>query len=355
MSEPSCIPLTRVLLGAAAWWLLVALVGAANQVGLDGAAWLRALLISLVVCAPWVPLTVALFALSQRLPFRRERWAWPLVLHLLGAALVVAGRAAYIYALDPRLHFYEHTPRYALVLMHSVQNNLFQYWLFVGVSHAAIYAREAIVRAQSAAQLEAALGRAELAALSASLHPHFLFNTLQAVAEMIHRDTDGADRMIVQLCAMLRGLLDDRRPLVPLRDELALVRDYLALEQVRFGTRLRVVFEVAPEVLAAPLPRLSLQPLVENALRHGLWPAGRPGQLLVRAAGVGAALEIAVLDDGVGPGAASVRAPSGHGLSTLRARVERLYPGRGLVTLRARPSGGAEALLTLPWEAPCAP
>lgn len=341
---------------AAVWWCLVALVSAANQVGLDGAAWRHALLISLVACAPWIPLTAAVYLLTRRVPLRRRGFARALAVHLCAAAAVVAGRAAFIHGLDPWMHWYPQAPRFQQVLLHSVQNNLFLYWLFVGVSHAAIYASEALERARVAAQLEAALGRAELSALAASLNPHFLFNTLQALAEMIHRDADAADRMVVQLCALLRRLLSDHRPLVPLREELAFVRDYLALEQVRFGARLSVRWDVPPDLDDVPVPRLSIQPLVENALRHGLWPAGRAGTLALQARRLGGDLAISVLDDGLGlQDRAGARAwPRGHGLATLRARVERLYPGRGEVALAAREGAGAEARLRVPCEAPCA-
>src|SRR5688572_13403453 len=254
----------RVVAVASAWWLLVALVGAANQYGLGGDSWRYALLTNVAGAVPWVPITVALHYLCLWRPLRGPRWPRALALHLLACAAVVAVRAVIIFAIDPWVHFYDATPRFVEVLQHSVRNNLFQYWLLVGVSHAVIYAREAIDRDRTAAQLEASLSRAELAALTATMDPHFLFNTLQAVAEMVHRDVDAADRMLVRLSAMLRRMLDDRRPLVPLRDELAFVRDYLAIEQVRFGDRLKLRWDVDPAVEDVPVPRLSIQPLAEN-------------------------------------------------------------------------------------------
>ncbi|HWM87757.1 MAG TPA: histidine kinase [Kofleriaceae bacterium] len=342
-----------VVLGVATvWWCLVAVVSAANQVGLDGAAWRHALLSSLVACAPWVPLTIGIFHLSRLVPLRKRRFARALAIHLAAACGVVVARAAFIHGLDPWLNWYPETPRFTQVLLHSVQHNLFQYWLLVGVAHAAIYAREAIERARVGAQLEAALGRAELSALAATLQPHFLFNTLQSVAEMVHRDAHAADRMLVSLSAMLRRLLDDRRPVVPLRDELAFARDYLAIEKVRFGDLLEVRWEVSPEVEHAPVPRLSIQPLIENALRHGLWPSGRRGTLVVTAHRRGDDLVVAVSDDGLGLDPAPE--PRGTGLATVRARLDRLYPGRGHVSLESRPGGGAEARVVIPCEATCA-
>jgi signal transduction histidine kinase len=336
-----------VVLGlASVWWILVALVSAANQVGLDGAGWAYALTNSLVAAAPWIFITVAIHALALRLPLRRPGLTKALAVHVVSCAAVVVLRAAYIHGLDPVIHWYPETPAFTQVLVHSVQNNLFLYWLFLGVAHAVIYAREAIERARRSAELELALRRAELAALAQTLHPHFLFNTLQAVAEMVHRDADAADRMLVQLGAMLRRLLDDRRPSVPLAEELAFSRDYLALEQVRFGDLLTVRWDVDPAAESIEVPRLSIQPLIENALRHGLWPAGRPGTLVVSAKRRGDELVVSVSDDGLGLG--STESASGHGLATVRARLDRLYPGRGEVTLTALAAAGAEARVVIP-------
>lgn len=340
---------------AALWWLLVALVGAANQYGLGGDSWRYALVTNVAGALPWVPLTVGLHYLCVWRPLRGPRWLQAFALHLLACAAIVGLRAAIIFTIDPWVHFYDQPPRFVEVLQHSVRNNLFQYWLLVGVSHAVIYAREAIERARTAAQLEASLSRAELAALTATMDPHFLFNTLQAIAEMVHRDADAADRMLVRLSAMLRRLLDDRRPLVPLRDELAFVRDYLAIEQVRFGDRLAVRWNIEPDVEHVPVPRLSIQPLAENALRHGLWPAGRPGQLAITARRDRDELVVTVSDDGLGLDATPASA-GGHGLATVRARIERIYPGRAELALTPRPGAGAEAKVRIPWpmEVACA-
>jgi two-component system, LytTR family, sensor kinase len=352
---------------AASWWLLVGLVSAANHygIGADGEAVVtvsHALSVSLVSAALWVPLTLLIYGLVRRFPLRRATWPSALAVHMFGAVMIVVVRALLIYSLDPWLHWYPSPPRLQAVLMHSVENNLFLYWLFVGVGHAVVYARDAIERDRAATRLEVELSRAELSALKSSLHPHFLFNTLQAVAELVHQDPAAADRMIVQLSAMLRRLLDDGRQVVPLSDELAFVRDYLELEQVRFSDRLVVTWDVAPEVLGVSVPHLMLQPLAENALRHGLWPAGRPGRLEISAQREGDELVVTVSDDGVGLGEASAKASAGngvddrvgHGLATVRARVERLYRGRGHVALRARRGAGAESRVVIPLGGACA-
>lgn len=342
-----------IVLGLALVWCgLVALVSAANQVGLDGTAWRHAIANSMVASAPWVVITLGIHQLCRRVPLRRAHLVRSLAIHTAAAFAVVLLRTAWIHGLDPWMHWYEVTPSFGQVFVHAIQNNLFQYWLFVGVAHAVIYAHEVIERERTAAQLAAALERAELSALAATLHPHFLFNTLQAVAEMVHRDADAADRMIVQLSAMLRRLLDDRRPIVPLGEELAFGRDYLALEQVRFGDALSVRWEVEPGAETVPVPRLSIQPLIENALKHGLWPAGRPGTVVISARKQAESLVVSVVDDGLG--LATSPPGTGVGLSTVRARIERMYPGRGEVVLMPGAATGVEARVVIPCEAPCA-
>lgn len=340
-----------IALVATVWWTLIALIGAVNAPGRGGydGGW-PVLRSSLAAVAAWVPLTVGIHALVRRFPLRGARWGRALAVHCGGCAAVIVLRAVYIHSLDPWVGWYAATPPFGRVLMHSVENNFFSYWLFVGVGHAAIYARDAVERSRVAAELQVALGRAELGALAATLQPHFLFNTLGAIAELVHRDPAAADRAIVQLSAMMRRLIDDRRQLVPLRDELAFVRDYLDIEQVRFGDRLTVAWDVAPELLDLPVPRLSIQPLVENALRHGLWPAGRPGTLVIAAGAGGGALTVTVSDDGVGPAVRAENPASHalHGLGLVRARVERLYAERGRLELAARPGGGARAELVVP-------
>ncbi|MEZ4402332.1 MAG: histidine kinase [Kofleriaceae bacterium] len=336
-----------MVVAATAWWSLIALISAANARSRGGAAGWDALAVAFVAVAGWIPLTLAVFALVQRVPIRRTGWPRAVAIHLAAAVAVVHLRAAYIYLLDPWVHFYDQAPAWRLVVMHSLENNLFVYWLFVGVGHAALYAQLALERQRTAVELEAALARAEHAALTATMQPHFLFNTLGAIAELVHRDPAAADRAIVELSALLRRLVDDRRQEVPLAEELAFTRAYLAIEQLRFGERLTVAWQLAPELADAVVPRLSIQPLVENALRHGLWPAGRAGRLTVTTRpGSDGALVIDVVDDGIGLPAEPP--PTGHGLATVRARLARLYPGRGRVSLTANPGGGARCELVVP-------
>lgn len=347
MPRPPPARARAILAAAAGWWLLIAIVSAAVDRSRGGTGGWSALGDALAAVAGWIPLTLAVFALVWRVPFTRATWRRALAIHAVGAAATIVLRAVYIYAIDPWVHLYPTPPAFATVLLHSVENNLFVYWLFVGVGHAALFAREALDRRRDAAALEIALARAEHAALAATMQPHFLFNTLGAIAELVHRDPDAADRALVQLCALLRRLVDDRRQEVPLADELAFTRDYLAIEELRFGDRLAVRWDLDPALDSVLVPRLSVQPLVENAVRHGLWPTARPGVLTIatRRSSDGRAI-ITVTDDGAGLATAT---PHERSLATVRARVERLYGGRGQVELGPASAGsGVRAALVVP-------
>jgi len=336
-----------VLVAAAAWWILIGLVGTATDRSRGGAGGWEVLAERLCAVAGWIPLTVGVFALVWRVPFQRAAWWRAFAIHVLGAAAVITLRAGYIFALDPWVHFYEEPPAFQTVMIHSIENNLFVYWLFVGVGHAVLFAREAFQRRRTEASLAVALARAEHAALAATLQPHFLFNTLGAIAELVHRDPDLADRAIVQLSALLRRLVDDTRQEIPLAEELAFTRDYLAIEALRFGDRLQVRWDIAPGLEAVAVPRLTVQPLVENAVRHGLWPTARGGALMISARrDASGAVVIAVQDDGVGLPAT---APRERSLATVRARFEHLYGARGRVEVAAAPGPrGVRAALVVP-------
>ena len=129
-----------------AWWFVVAVIGMASEVGIDGNAWRIAVGGGLVASVPWVPLTVAIYALCLKVPLRRAAWVTAVPIHLAGGMLVVLVRATWIHGLDPWVHWYSTHPSLWEVVMHSLQKNLFVYWLLVGVAHAMIYARAVIER-----------------------------------------------------------------------------------------------------------------------------------------------------------------------------------------------------------------
>jgi two-component system, LytTR family, sensor kinase len=219
-----------------------------------------------------------------------------------------------------------------------------------------IYALEARsrLRAQemTAARLEAQLARAQLEALRVQLHPHFLFNTLNAISMMARKgETDGAVRMLAGLSDLLRlALASVGKAEVPLRLELDFLERYLALQQIRFSDRLQVRMHISPEALDARVPSLVLQPLAENAVRHGLSPSDEGGLLEIGAEREGADLVLSVRDTGVGLAPESERRRGGVGLQNVRARLAVLYPDAHTFTLENHPGGGTLAVVCIPFH-----
>jgi sensor histidine kinase YesM len=175
--------------------------------------------------------------------------------------------------------------------------------------------------------LQTRLVEAQLAALQSQLHPHFLFNTLHAISALMHRDVHAADRMLVQLSDLLRMTLDiAHHPELRLNEEMEFLGKYLHIEQVRLADRLTVEFDVDVDVLDAVVPALILQPLVENAIKHGIAPHGRPGRVSVGAHSEGDALVMTVSDSGPGPSERALAALStGIGVANTRARLEHQF------------------------------
>jgi two-component sensor histidine kinase len=204
---------------------------------------------------------------------------------------------------------------------------LMSYLFLVGLAYALVYRRQAETRALNAAHLETRLIEAQLQALQRQLHPHFLFNTLNTISGLVRADPRAADLMIARLGDLLRMTLrSSGSQEVPLREELEVLQKYVEIEQTRFGDRLRVSMEIQPETLDALVPNLLLQPLVENAIRHGIVPKARPGWIRVNASRSGGELTLRVYDSGDGvPSDRLAALNGGVGLSNTRARLEHLY------------------------------
>jgi LytS/YehU family sensor histidine kinase len=236
---------------------------------------------------------------------------------------------------------------------HVVRNfpvEALHYWAIAGLLAAVEMHRALRERERAAARLEAELAQARLATLRARLQPHFLFNTLQSIALLIPRDPVAARRMTVHLGDLLRAAFahGDTQE-IALADELALVRAYLEIEAMRFRDRLTVRWELDAAPLDARIPDLLLQPLVENALRHGLWPTPGHGTLAVRVRHDAGRLVLEVEDDGVGlPADWRDGAYERTGLGATRARLLALYGAAASLQLRAAPGRGTRATVSLP-------
>ena len=204
---------------------------------------------------------------------------------------------------------------------------LMTYAALVGLSYAVAYYREAQARAVKAAQLETKLVEARLQTLESELQPHFLFNTLHAISALVHSRPDAADRMISRLSDLLR-LTFERSGAhgIPLHEELEFLRKYLEIEQVRYQDRLTVKFDIDPATLDVMVPRLILQPIVENAIKHGIAPRRGSGVVEVSARPDGTGVWLEVRDNGAGLNAnARELFETGVGLSNTRARLQVLF------------------------------
>jgi hypothetical protein len=229
--------------------------------------------------------------------------------------------------------------------------NLTVYASFVLAWHAATYYREARDRQLKALELESLLHQAQLQALRSQLNPHFLFNALHSIAELVHENPKLAEKLIVRLGELLRQVLQSATlQEVSLADELEFIRGYVDIEQMRLGERLRVIWDVPPELLTARVPSLILQPLVENAIQHGIAPTAKAGTLTIRACREDAFLRLEVRDTGPGVAHESLDRQVGIGLANTRARLQRLY-GDGQ-KLELVGDDGLLVIVRIPFSAP---
>jgi hypothetical protein len=261
------------------------------------------------------------YALAWQGVTRVAQWAWGLVLELHGPG---AAANVFTFRLVPSL--------------------VLGVWLYVMVAGVA-YATRATERA---ARAESIATRSQLAALRAQLHPHFLFNALHTVVQLIPIEPARAAAAAEQLGQLLRRAVEETRDLVPLAEEVEFVERYLELERIRFGDRLRVRIEVRDGAAAAAVPAFAVQTLVENAVRHGAAPRVEPTDIVLQARLSGAELTIVVGDTGAGATPAQLTQTDGTGLKRLRERLAVLYGTRARLEAAAGTGGGFAATLVLP-------
>ena len=338
-----------------AFWSLLALISAAGREldprvpGLPPRVTSAVVSATYVEYALWAALTLPILWLTQRYSIERGQRAGRL---LMFAALgVVIAMAMDGIMAEVRESFLEslmrprRRPPPPMVGLGMV-DDLMVYLAIVGAGIARDYFLRYRARQAETAILQAQLAEARLDVLRAQLNPHFLFNTLNAISALVERDPRGTRRMIARLSELLRYTLEEGTEAeVPLRRELDLLEEYIELMQIRFQGKLTVAMRIADETRDALVPSLLLQPIVENAIKHGVSRMGE-GTITLTSARVGNVLELVVSDSGAGPGGG----PEGVGLRNTNARLAQLYGEGHRVTLRARDGGGTDAVITLPWH-----
>ncbi len=360
--------------GVVCFWLTLGALSAAREAarGWDTADWPE-VAETFAEVGLWALVTPAVFWLVQRWPAERGAWMGRVAAQLaVGVAVAFAIEWATRGVLRPLLTGPLPADReWTLADTFGRLRLLDEVIVYLAVL-AAGYARSALFqvherRAEAErlladrARLEAQLAQARLAALRMQLQPHFLFNTLHAVSALVERDPAGVRTLIARLSSLLRRVLDaDDAPTVPLSDEAAFLRDYLDVQRIRFQGRLEVHEDWEPGTLDAQVPPLVLQPLVENAVGHGVSRIeDGVGLLTLSSRREGDRLVLTVEDNGPGlePTASGDGAerPGGVGLANVRARLAALYGDRAGLSLATRPGGGVRAQVSLPFEAVARP
>lgn len=352
----------RPLLLTLGGWALCALVFAAQShvaaaVRGQPLPWGGTLAAWSVWSGAWALLTPAMLWLARRLPVtRRDVWR-ALALHSAASAGSVLLHLALYAAAAPLVGAPGFTgdwsATYARLIGSAFLPSLAVYWVLLGAVQFLRLQQAVHERERRQLGLEAQLAEARLLALRSQLQPHFLFNTLNSIAVLTGDDPAAARHMLQLLCALLRKVLDkDASAEVTLREECDFISNFLEIEQIRFADRLSYRIDIPPQLLGARVPSLVLQPLVENALCHGLAPRARPGRIVVSARAEDGMLQLAVSDDGAGL-ARHMR--WGIGLSNTRARLQHMFGERQHFAIGARPGGGAVATLAIPLrEGACA-
>lgn len=304
----------------------------------------------------WAMLVPGILWLARRYRFERNTWRRAAAVHAVGVVVFTFAHAVLTVSVrEPLIAAFGWRParwwsQFQELFFLNFDWEMMTYWAVVGLSHALDYHREAQERALTAVQFETRLAEAQLQALQRQLHPHFLFNTLHTISALMHRDAEAADAMLARLSDLLRLTLERLGVQeILLKEELEFLEKYLEIERTRFGERLTVQMEIEPETLDVCVPNLILQPLVENAIRHGIAPRVGGGRLHIVARRTGDRLWMMVRDNGPGLSEAKLDAfNKGVGVSNTRSRLEHLYPGAYRFEFHEPSDGGLAVTIEIP-------
>ncbi|HEY6348846.1 MAG TPA: histidine kinase [Candidatus Angelobacter sp.] len=315
----------------------------------------------------WVSalLTPAVLWLGQRFPLERGKWMRSVPLHLIFGllfAVVQLTMDSFVHARLGVLPFIlgsTFKAVFSILMVIAFHGDVLTYWTILGIQSAIRYYRryqerekQALRLELQASELQSQLMQARLGALKMQLQPHFLFNTLNTIMVLVRQQKGRqAEEMLGRLSDLLRCVLDDvEAQEVPLRRELEYLQLYLSIEQVRFQDRLRVEISADPAILDAAVPQMGLQPIVENAIRHGIGRSSAAGKIQITAARVNGMLEVKVQDDGPGLPPAGAATSRGIGLANTRLRLHQLYGDAARLTAQNGEHGGAVITMLIPYH-----
>ncbi len=302
----------------------------------------------LALCLP------AILVFDKALPYTAKQPLRLVTSHLAFALLITVAYVLVASNLEYALGLNKWEPwSHVLGLFNWFTQGLLAYALILGVTQSRKYFQRHVLDELRLERLERRYAEAQILAIRAQLDPHFIFNTLNAISTQLERNPKSARRMVEDLAELLRMSFDPRsRQDVSLESEIAFLMRYVDLQKARFGERLRVEVDIDPAARGALVPSLLLQPLVENAIRHGLSSRARGGRILIKAERVGEAVDIRVEDDGVGlPAGWRLETSNGLGLKATHARVLNASDTRtAAMTIGANPDGGTGVRISLPFR-----
>lgn len=353
-----------LVLGVSAAWLLIGVVMGAQAsfgaalAGEPPTPLGDAIAGGLIQTVPWIPVSLAIVLLALRLPLSRSNWVRRAPLHLVAAALavfaantlVVLGYWMVSGAFQGLPVLFREGARWTVLRFHI---GLMVYLAVVALTLMARYYRQTSDKELRLARLEGQLATARLQALNAQMRPHFLFNTLHTIGQLWRSGADEeAEAALDHLGSLFHKVQHSTQAFeVPLADELAMVGEYLAIETARFRDRLQFSVHADEEILEWMVPPLILQPLVENAIRHGISSRSTAGRVEVLAEAVGRQLRLTVRDDGPGMGATTAQPGSGIGLVNTRERLAQLHGAAGRLEIESGNGHGTTVTVWLPGPA----
>lgn len=309
----------------------------------------------------WAPLTPAMIWLARKFSVVGEAWKRNLAVHLPAFLLISTLHSAAATAINLRVKPFDNMggspkafwPRFLSSVTGSFGSDLLIYAGVIGVFYAFDYYRKYREREVAATRLEAQLAQAQLDSLRMQLHPHFLFNTLNSIVGLVRDNKNNAAvNMLVGLSDLLRHTLEySSRHEVELREEINFIKLYLSIQEMRFSDRLRIELDIDPRTTKALVPNLILQPLTENALRHGIARSTDSGLVGINSVVEDGHLRLTVYDDGAGlPDDWQMKGSMGIGLANTAARLQQLYDNDHEFDIRNRDTGGVEVVIVMPFR-----